>query len=233
MSHSPESSEPGHDNLRRAAANLPAHEPDATTWPRIVAQLATEQVIASAVQRLPEHEPADELWDNILGRLEASDAPMLVAADAKRPTTRTLRPAAVWRAVGIAAAVLILLGIWWLRPVTATDGPVITASRETVTISEEVVAPPSPTRLVSYKLDPLDQEGEDFIDAHCASLPNVCHSKEFRALRTQLDELQAQEHRLQQATRRFGESPELVRQQAELTTMRATVTRELVQLIIS
>jgi len=233
MSDSTEPLEPGHDNLRRALASLPAHEPDPATWPRITAQLTAEHAMAQAIQKLPEHEPAEELWDTILGRLDAGVAQGAVTAGVEALTERKLWLLPAWRVAGIAAAVLMLLGVWWLWPATSSKGPVITASHETITISEEVVVPNSSTSLASYKLDPLQQQGVAFIDAHCASLPAVCQSREFRELRTQLDELEAQEEHLQQAARRFGTSPELVREQAHLTTMRATITRELVQLIIS
>ncbi|OUJ73408.1 hypothetical protein [Hymenobacter crusticola] len=233
MSDLLEPTEAGHDNLRRAVASLPNHEPDPATWPRIAAQLTAEQAIAQAVPQLPEHEPADELWSAILGRLDAGATPTVVAADEAVPAAQKLWLLPAWRVASIAAAVLLLLGVWWLRPTASVEGPVVTASHESIAISEEVVVPNTSTSLASYRLDPLQQQGISFIDAHCASLPTVCQSKEFRELRTQLNELEAQQDRLQQAARRFGTSPELVRQQAQLTTMRATITRELVQLIIS
>ena len=81
--------------------------------------------------------------------------------------------------------------------------------------------------------DLLEQQGRLFIDAHCSSRPVVCESGEFRTLRTQLQELETQEARLRQDARRFGTSPELLREQARLITLKASVTRELVQLLIS
>jgi hypothetical protein len=132
--------------------------------------------------------------------------------------------------MAIAASLLILLGVWWQQ---RTVEPVIaSAVRETLAVSEEEVATPMPTS-VAVSADPLEQEGRSFIDAHCSSLPTVCQSGEFKSLRTQLTELEQEEKQLRQDARRFGESPELLRQQAQLITMKATITRELVQLLIS
>ncbi|MEJ7659751.1 MAG: hypothetical protein WKG07_09055 [Hymenobacter sp.] len=155
---------------------------------------------------------------------------------------RTLPPASrpawlsrpVRRALALAASVLLVLGIWWgLGPATM---PTATALHETVTYSEEVAAVASPRALAASPLaapDPLEQQGRAFIDAHCSSLPTVCQSGEFRTLRTQLTELESEEARLRLDARRFGTSPELLREQAHLITLKASITRELVQLLIS
>jgi len=224
-----DSLEPGRENLRRALVQLPAHEPDDAVWLGIVTQVA----IAQATPTLPQHEPDEELWAAIASRLDAVQpvVPSVVGTD---PVVRPLWPRVSWWAAGLAATILLVLGVWMLQPRPADSPPTaaVSAPRETITFSEEAAAPAAPVRLVST-VDPLGQEGEAFIDAHCASLPDVCQSREFRALRRQLTEVEGQERRLRQDAQRFGASPELVRQQVQLTSLRATITRELVQLIIS
>jgi len=86
--------------------------------------------------------------------------------------------------------------------------------------------PPAPSA------DPLDTEGEAFIDAHCSSLPQVCQSGEFRHLRAQLTDLQKQEQLLRTQTQR-GATPQLEQQQVQVTIRKATVTRELIHLLIT
>jgi hypothetical protein len=131
------------------------------------------------------------------------------------------------RALAIAASVLLLIGVWWQqRPTQLSNGP-----RETVAVTQEEEADPLP--LPAPAPDPLELQGRSFIDAHCSSLPTVCQSGEFRALRKQLTEVESQEKQLRRDARRFGESPELMRQQTQLLTLKATITRELVQLLIS
>ncbi|MBO2013116.1 hypothetical protein [Hymenobacter negativus] len=225
MSQLPET---GASNLRRALNSLPAHEPDSATWARIEAQLAVDAALARAVPALPTHEPDDDLWANVAARLDAAEAPV-VLADAPAPPTvlRQLWPTrTVRRMLAMAASVLLVLGVWWqLHPATSVP----TVARETVTFSEEEDSLPLPAPAA----DPLEQQGLSFIDAHCSSQPAVCQSGEFRTLRTQLQELETQEVQLRQDTRRFGASPELLREQARLITLKASVTRELVQLLIS
>jgi len=227
MNQTPEAPEAGWPNLRRAIDSLPTHEPDPATWSLIEAQLTADAAVTRAVLALPQQEPDELLWDAIAARLDEqqSAAPEPAQPAVVRPLwpARTLR-----RVMAIAASVLLLLGVWWQQRLTA---PTAATPRETLAFSEEVVAAPLP--VPAPALDPLEQEGQAFIDAHCSSLPTVCQSGEFRSLRTQLTELEEEEEQLRQDVRRFGESPELLRQQAKLITMKATVTRELVQLIIS
>ncbi|SMB93659.1 hypothetical protein SAMN00120144_2675 [Hymenobacter roseosalivarius DSM 11622] len=232
MSQTPKLPEAGGHNLQRALNSLPTHEPDLDTWPQIEGQLAADEAFSGLVSTLPAHEPDDILWDAIAARLNenapATASPVPAEATKVRPTwpAYTLR-----RVMAIAASVLILLGVWWQQRLT-TEPMAASGFRETVSFSEEVVAAPLPSA-VPVSEDPLEQEGQSFIDAHCSSLPTVCQSGEFKSLRTQLTELEEEEKQLRQDARRFGESPELLRQQAQLISLKATVTRELVQLLIS
>ncbi|SET52343.1 hypothetical protein [Hymenobacter actinosclerus] len=235
--------EPGRENLRRALAALSAHEPDGDAWARIAGQLAAEQAIQAALPQLPTHEPDASAWQAIAARLDAATGvaaePMAAAEPAAAiappaPITRTLWPAQMRWAAGLAAAVLLVLGVWGLWPAPSATAPTLAAApRETMSYGEEVaVLPPAPAGL-ALPADPLAQEGEAFIDAHCTSLPTVCESGEFQDLRAQLADVAAQQQRLAQDAQRFGSSPALVREQGQLTVLHATLTRELVQLLIS
>jgi hypothetical protein len=230
MNQTPETPEAGGHNLQRALGNLPTHEPDPATWSRIEALLAAEKELTRVVPTLPEHEPDEFLWDAIAARLDAAAPVAEQHIPVESAKVRPLWPAKTLRRVmAVAASVLILLGVWWQQ---RTVGPTTTGIRETLAVSEEEIATPMPTS-VAVSADPLEQEGRLFIDAHCTSLPTVCQSGEFKSLRTQLTELEQEEKQLRQDARRFGESPELLRQQAQLISMKATITRELVQLLIS
>ena len=241
MNPTPDAPDSGAPNLRRAVAALPTHEPDPATWPRVAAQLAADEALARVIPALPAHEPADDLWASLAARLDTS-ASIQVTDNKKvehQPTgalVRTLWPARpmLRRAMALAASVLLLLGVWWQqhlaapgpRPVAVAAGP-----RESVAYSEEVAA--APALASPMAADPLELQGQAFIQAQCSALPGVCQSGEFRSLRTQLAELETQEARLRLDARRFGTSPELLREQAQLVSMKAALTRELVQLFIS
>ena len=239
MSQTPELPEQGHQNLRRALNELPSHEPAPATWARIEAQLAVDQAIHRILPHLPTHTPNDALWAAIAGRLDDELPTETTSSEPVTPAVvRTMWPAArpLRLVAGIAAAILVCVLVWWQRP--AADAPSVvyqetSAPRETITYSEETVEAPTASLPIQPATDPLAQEGVAFIDAHCTSLPTVCQSGEFKELRTQLTELETEEMRLQQAAQRFGATPELVRNQVRVTTLKASVTRELIQLLIS
>ncbi|RYU81865.1 hypothetical protein [Hymenobacter persicinus] len=232
MSQTPNHFEAGRPNLQRALDQLPAHEPADSLWARIDAELGAEEAIARALPALPAHEPADDLWAAITAELDAAPAasPLTITPEPAPLAVRPLWPA-YRRVAGLAAAILLLAGVFWAqwsRPAASRVVP-----RETITYSEEVVEEPAEARAGLASFDPLDEQGLAFIDAHCTSLPSVCQSDEFQELRTQLTELEAEEQRLQKDARRLGPTPELVRHQVQVTTLKASVTRELIQLLIS
>ena len=232
MNQTPDLPEEGHQHLRRALNELPTHEPAPATWSRIEAQLAADEAIHRTLPQLPTHAPEDAVWAAIAGRLDQleTEPTPVTAAPATPGVVRPLWPAKRLRLVAsVAAAILVLVLAWWQLP-TSYDAA---APRETITYTEETVESPTVTLPVQTGTDPLGREGVAFIDAHCTSLPTVCQSGEFKELRTQLTELETEELRLQKAAQRFGTTPELVRNQVRVTTLKAAVTRELIQLLIS
>ncbi|WP_375435867.1 hypothetical protein [uncultured Hymenobacter sp.] len=232
MNQTPDLPEEGHQNLRRALKELPTHEPAPATWSCIEGQLAADEAIHRTLPQLPTHAPDDAVWAAIAGRLDQPqpEPTPLTATPVAPVAVRQLWPAKHLRLVAsVAAAVLLLVLIWWQRPVANEAS----FPRETITYTEEIVESPVATLPVQSAADPLGQEGVAFIDAHCTSLPTVCQSGEFKELRTQLTELEGEELRLQKAAQRFGATPELVRNQVRVTTLKAAITRELIQLLIS
>ena len=207
--------------LRRAIAELPSNEPDPDDWARLAARLAGEQAIAQALPHLPSHEPADDTWAQVTVRLDQLAAPVPISRPAGRHRAWPVR-------LGLAATVLLLLamgvGQRWFQHLTEAPRLVVALP---------VAAPVAILPPASAAADPLDAQGEAFIDAHCSSLPVVCQSAEFQQLREKLTVLQRQEQLLRTQTQRRGATPQLVRQQVQTTIRKATVTRELIHLIIS
>lgn len=220
MSHLPTPAPEGDLPLRRAVRALPTHEPPADGWARIAAQLAGEQALARALPHLPSHEPAADTWAQVAARLDQRAVPA--------PVGRPLWRRRAWPAsLRLAATVLLLLAVgvgqgWFRRPAAtprlAGAGP-----------AAAPVAALPPASLP----DPLEAQGEAFIEAHCTSLPVVCQSGEFQELRAQLTVLQRQERQLRAQSQRRGATPQLVRRQVRVTIRKATVTRELIHLLIS
>jgi|GEM_PF-1004389 len=238
--------EPGAANLRRALGQLPPHEPAPDTWARIEAQLAADASLPRLVAELPTHEPEADLWASIAGRLDAAKAAEAAAlpralgppAAASRYAS-WLAPRRARRALALAASLVLLImagaGWWQYRPAApdtlASVAPA--CPRETLTVSEETVEAALPATLPALPPDALESQGLAFIKKGCSRQPAVCGSAEFQSLNTQLTELQAQQQELQQASRRFGSSPELTREQARLVNLQAAVTRQLVNLLIT
>lgn len=218
MSLSTPPPEAGYPHLQRAVRELPVQEPAAATWAAIADQLAGEQAIARALPQLPTHEPDAAMWERVAARLDHLAAPAPVV----RPLWRRSWPVRL----GLAATVLLLLAVgvgqrWFKAPAAAPN---------------LAVAPPAAPIMAALPPaapDPLDAEGEAFIDAHCTSLPTVCQSGEFQQLRAQLTVLQRQEQQLRAQTQQRGATPQLVRRQVQVTIRKASVTRELIQLLIS
>ena len=190
--------------------------------------LSTTSREAPAWPALPSHAPDDALWDAIAARLAAPAAAARPAGPAAVPRQLWPPTAPVRRLAALAASLLLLMTGWLLRPAPPTgSGP-----HETVAYSQETVAA-LPAPALSPAPDPLEAEGLAFIDAHCQALPSVCQSADFQSLRSQLDELEAEEKDLSHYARQHGASPELVRNQVKIIKLKATVTRELIQLLIS
>ena len=229
MSHLPlpeADAESGRAHLARALSALPTDEPAANTWDDITSQLATDEAIAHTLPQLPAHEPASDTWLHIAARLDQPAAPARLT-----PLPQPQKwPRRTWQ-LSLAATVLFLLAVglaWLARPARA---PLATAT------SSPVAAPVAPLPAMpalppAASAEPLDEQGEAFIEAHCSSLPQVCQSGEFQRLRTQLADLQQQEQRLRAQTQR-GASPQLEQQQVQVTIRKATVTRELIHLLIT
>jgi hypothetical protein len=223
----------GRIHLHKAIASLPTHEPDAHTWAHIEQQLDFAAALGQVRHELPEHEPDELVWDGILARLEqpetAAAAPLVPTPVVRRmwPTARALRVGA------LAASWLLVLLAWRYWP-GATPIPIATTER--VSYSVETI----PTALASSE-EPLplpddeaaEHEGLAFINAQCTKMPAGCQSPEFQSLQQQMAELDAEEKRLQQEVQRFGSNPELVRYQTRVTVLKATVTKELIQLLIT
>ena len=215
--------EAGRAHLARALGELPTAEPAPTAWAAIASQLTADQAISSALAQLPTHEPADDTWLHVAARLDRL-APSVARPQAQRQPQR-------WRQLSLAASLLLLLAAglaWFGRPASAPVAEVTTppVAAGIAAVPALPALPPAPSA------EPLDTEGEAFIDAHCSSLPQVCQSGEFQQLRAQLTDLQQQEQQLRTQTQR-GATPQLEQQRVQVTIRKATVTRELIHLLIT
>jgi len=177
-------------------------EPRATAWEELLARLAFEDQLMEQVNGLPNLAPNDDLW----GRIE----PQL---DEVKPLWYQLWPS--W----VAAATVVFavgLGVWWNGQST---------QKVTIAYSTELMADWKSTEV---KIDPFSS-AEAFIAESCQRKTAICTTPDFRDLKGELQELNAQKARIEHEIKMFGEQPDLVRAQIKIENQRAEITKELVQ----
>ncbi|MCY7359473.1 MAG: hypothetical protein LH609_18865 [Rudanella sp.] len=196
---------------------LPQHDPAPNLWNRIEADLNTDTLIDSQLKGLPMREPVADLWDRI-----DSDLSETKIIPIGRGNTRQL---SVTRWMTVAAAVVLVVGDWWLWP----DNQAQTDERVTVSYSVETgpKLPAEPSGSVA------DSRAEAFIARQCAEQQLSCQKPEIHELRNQLVELKQEQQRIGQEMALFGTDPALVRAQVKVENQRAEVTREIITLLRS
>ncbi len=197
--------------------NLPQHDPAPDLWNRIEADLDADALIDSRLPGLPVREPGADLWDRI-----DSDLSETKVIPIGRGNIRQLG-ATRWMAV--AAAILVVMGGWWLWP----DNQTQTGERVRVAYSVEI-APNLPAEPLESA---ADSRAEDFITRQCAEEQLACQKPEIHELRNQLVELKQEQQRIGQEIALFGADPALVRAQVKVENQRAEVTKEIITLLRS
>ena len=216
--------------LDEALANLPQHEPDAAAWNKIEAFLDFEDRLQQIVPELPEHEPSDFLWSRIEENLPAQtgqELPLPIAETAQKQT----KVFSLYRyAAAIAASVVLLLvGVYFFRNPELKNK----AASVHIAYSEEVLTVPEPAIPAIADFLEAEHEGLAFIEQHCTQLPETCQTPEFKELKTQLAELEKENEQLKRDLALYGEDPMLVQSQIKVENLKAQVTKELIQLIVS
>ena len=203
--------------------NLPEYDPHPDLWNRIEADLDSDDRLAHAVSDLPLLEPKDDLWERIDADLASTgQVRMHPVTEQKRQSPFTIiRP--LW-AGAAAAAMVVLVGAWLLWQPKNDAAERIEYAVETDADWSDGAAMPETN---------ADQRAEDFIARQCAEQTLACQRPEVHELRNQLQELTAEQQRLDQERQTFGDDPALVRAQVKVENQRAEVTKELITLLRS
>ena len=226
----------GRLHLHHAIAHLPTHEPAEQVWHQVAQQLDVAAALNQLRHQLPEHEPDELVWSGIELQLDQEEPLGLSLPTPSlrpgQPVVRRLWPAQALKAGAIAASWLLVLLAWHYWP-SATPRRIVAQERISYSVETMPTSQPNKEPLVLPNDAAEEHEGMAFIMTQCSKVPAGCQSAEFQALKKQIAELDAEEKRLQQEVRRFGNNSELIRYQTRVTTMKATVTKELIQLLIS
>ena len=207
--------------------NLPEHDPHPNLWARIEADLDSDAVLARVTGELPLLEPSADLWANIEQSLsgEAADEPTVLPPN-KQPgyvfLFTVVRP--VWAGLA-AAAVVVLVGVWLFFRSNAGESVRVEYAVET---GRSV-----PNAASDDALSSADERADAFIRQQCAEQQLACQRPEVHELRNQLTDLTAEQTRIEQERRTFGDDPRLVRAQVQIENQRAEVTKELITLLRS
>ncbi len=195
------------NTLQEAISRLPEYDPDAGLWERIAAELDSRQALSGPLKALPEYEPALGSWEGISAQLASAEPPKAVLAGWLR----------------MAASVCLVVVAW-------AAGRQFFRERETISV---VYTREKAPEKVPYREAP-DQAGQAayaFIWSRCQQQLAVCQSPQFRELKAQLDELDAQAEKLRRELDRYGENHDLIRAQIKIENLKSEVTKELIRLL--
>ncbi|CAN5913834.1 hypothetical protein BH24BAC1_BH24BAC1_36440 [soil metagenome] len=204
--------EKNQEQLKKAIRSLPDLDPEDGLWERIAADLAFEEKLAEKMPNLPTFDPAPDLWLRIAEGMEPE----------KKPERWS-----VWfrYAGGIAASLLLVVLVAYYASVTQMDAsPAGYFSYSEEVLYQEVL---EETPLVA------EEEAQAFITAHCTRLPEVCQKEEVEELKDQLAQLEKEEKELRESLQLFAEDPDLIRRQIKIENLKAAITKELIQILLS
>lgn len=200
---------------------LPEFDPRPDLWACIEYDLnrldADTASLGQAVMNLPEFEPKASLWDVIEGQL----------TDEEIVTVRPLWSVSVnwsrWTKLA-AAAVVVLVGGWYMLQLNQSDAVQLEYSVEKTTATVQNDAP-------DLNDASADGRAAAFIAQQCAEQQLACQRPEVYELRNQLVELSAEQQRLARERQVFGDDPTLIQAQVRLENQRVMVTKELITLL--
>jgi hypothetical protein len=203
-----------HNTLRDALHALPTYEPPFGLWDEIELALDAEDALTESVQALPQYEPPDALWQHLEARLDAAEVRKTLRME---PLLRPLRRRQWWAA---AAAVALLAAAWWLlRPAAESEQMALHISQEALNTEVQNAA----------------QEAEDagfsLVAQLCQSQAPVCEEPDFKALKSELDDLSAAKAELRNALGQYGDDPTLAAQLVQIERERSDVLRQMMQMI--
>lgn len=179
---------------------LPQYTPPDFIWEHLDKELTAHE---SNVAKLPTHEPPAKVWTNIEEGLERE---VIVPINRKRTYT----------ILSIAASVAVLVAFFFLIETPATEGYEISYSEETIdaTITEQ-------------DWDD-DNEAFELITQLCEEEIQVCKEPEFKALKTELDELEDARVEVKEAIGAYGDDPQLIAQLSEIEMERSDILKEMI-----
>ena len=192
------------NTLRQALSSLPEYEPPTGLWNDLETALDADGLLTESARALPQYDPPAKVWDKLENALEQKKA---------------VRVSFFRKILAAAAVGLVLLSAWWfVRPLTSGQDRVVVTQE---TLNEDIRASVQETEDAAFEL----------VETLCASRAPVCEQPDFKALKTELDELSGAKKELRNSLGRYGDDPALAAQLVRIERERSSLLRQMMTMI--
>lgn len=192
------------NTLQKALGQLPEYEPPTGLWDDLEAALDADGLLSESARSLPQYDPPAQIWSNLENALAQK---------------KTFRISFSRKILAAAAVGLLLLGAWWfMSPDTSGQGRVVVTQE---TLNEEI----------RNSVQEKDDVAFELVETLCASRAPVCEQPDFKALKSELDELSEAKKELRNTLGRYGDDPALAAQLVRIERERSGLLRQMMTMI--
>lgn len=192
------------NTLQKALGQLPEYEPPTGLWDDLEAALDADGLLSESARSLPQYDPPAQIWSNLENALAQK---------------KTFRISFSRKILAAAAFGLLLLGAWWfMSPDTSGQGRVVVTQE---TLNEEI----------RNSVQEKDDAAFELVETLCASRAPVCEQPDFKALKSELDELSEAKKELRNTLGRYGDDPALAAQLVRIERERSGLLRQMMTMI--
>lgn len=192
------------NTLQKALGQLPEYEPPTGLWDDLEAALDADGLLSESARSLPQYDPPAQIWSNLENALAQK---------------KTFRISFSRKILAAAAVGLLLLGAWWfMSPDTSGQGRVVVTQE---TLNEEI----------RNSVQEKDDAAFELVETLCASRAPVCEQPDFKALKSELDELSEAKKELRNTLGRYGDDPALAAQLVRIERERSGLLRQMMTMI--
>lgn len=174
--------------------------------------------------QLPEYEPSDEVWKKIeaglnqdvlqkaIGQLPEFEPTEEIWSAINQELNLQKPKLIIWKWASVAASILLIAEILLYRP---WNKPEISYSQEK--LDKQLLLSPGDDSQKQYEM----------IVAYCKQETYVCQNREFKELKSELEELNSASVQLKEAVGTYNTEPELMAQLSTIEQQKADIIRKM------
>lgn len=224
--------------LKEALSRMPVYAPPAKCWQEIGRELdkdAREASLHAALNELPDYAPPSQNWARIADTLEA-DAAEQRLKDAISKLPQYTPPTEVWTAIKheiklparriklmmltrAAAAIALLLGLWWAWPQQEAAPLQATYTYDQQTTNAQFTSIEDWGQADALMQKAVNEFRED---------PVARQSPAYNLLLSEWEDLKAAQQEVAEMMERYGKDAQLIRQMSEIEKERSGLIREMI-----